>query len=229
MPHADPRLLQCAEMFGGLALEDLGTVVAAGVLRRLVGGERIFAQGDPGVTCHSLLEGRVKIVQALPDGSQSVLRFIGPGEMYGTVAALMGQPFPADAVAVTDSLEIRWSVPAFRELMRRYPEIGLRSTASAGTRLFDLQSRVSELTSERVEKRIAKALLRLARQAGRPVDGGVEIDFPITRQDLAEMTGSTLHTVSRTLAAWDQSGLTGSTRRRIVVRDLPGLERLAES
>ena len=97
-----------------------------------------------------------------------------------------------------------------------------------GSRLFDLQSRVSELTSERVEQRIARALLRLARQAGRRVDGGIEIDFPITRQDLAEMTGSTLHTVSRTLAAWDNAGLTGSARRRIVVRDLEGLEALAE-
>lgn len=228
MPHADPRLLQRAEMFAGLPLEELENVMAAGVVRRLSAGERIFAQGDAGVTCHSLLEGRVKIVQTLPDGSQSVLRFIGPGEMYGTVAALMGQPFPADALAVTASLEVRWTVPAFRELMRRHPEIGVRSTASAGTRLFDLQSRVSELTSERVEQRIARTLLRLARKAGRSVDGGLEIDFPITRQDLAEMTGSTLHTVSRTLAAWDASGLTGSARRRIVVRDIPALEALAE-
>ena len=215
-------------MFAGLPLDKLEEVMAAGAVRPLTAGERIFAQGDAGITCHSLLEGRVKIVQTLLDGSQSVLRFIGPGEMYGTVAALMGQPFPADALAVTDGLEVRWTVPVFRELMRRHPEIGLRSTASAGSRLFDLQSRVSELTSERVEQRIARALLRLARQAGRPVDGGIEIDFPITRQDLAEMTGSTLHTVSRTLAAWDSAGLTGSARRRIVVRDLDGLEALSE-
>ena len=228
MPQFDPLLLQCSEMFAGLSSDELAEIMAAGIVRRLSAGERIFAQGDPGLTCHSLLEGRVKIIQTLPDGSQSVLRFIGPGEMYGTVAALMGQPFPADAAAVTDSVEIRWGVPTFRDLMRRHPEIGLRSTASAGTRLFDLQNRVSELTSERVEQRIARALLRLARQAGRPVDSGLEIDFPITRQDLAEMTGSTLHTVSRTLAAWDHSGVTGSARRRIVVRDVEALEALAE-
>ena len=170
MPQTDPRLLQRAEMFAGLSPDELADVMGAGIVRRLAAGERVFAQGDPGVTCHSLLEGRVKIVQALPDGSQSVLRFIGPGDMYGTVAALMGQPFPADAVAVTESLEIRWAVPAFRELMRRHPEIGLRSTASAGTRLFDLQNRVSELTSERGEQRIAKALLR-PREAARDSDG----------------------------------------------------------
>ena len=228
MPLSDPGLLRRAEMFEGLADAQLLDVAAAGMVRRLPAGERIFAQGDPGLSCHSLLSGRIKILQTLPDGSQSVLRFIGPGEMYGTVAALMDQPFPADALAVTESVEIRWTVSAFRDLMRRPPEIGVRSTASAGQRLFDLQSRVGALSTERVEQRIAKAILRLARQAGRQVAGGVEIDFPITRQDLAEMTGSTLHTVSRTLAGWDQAGVTASRRRGVTVRDMAELARLAQ-
>ena len=171
MPLSDPGLLRRAEMFEGLADAQLLDVAAAGMVRRLPAGERIFAQGDPGLSCHSLLSGRIKILQTLPDGSQSVLRFIGPGEMYGTVAALMDQPFPADALAVTESVEIRWTVSAFRDLMRRHPEIGVRSTASAGQRLFDLQSRVGALSTERVEQRIAKAILRLARQAGRPWPG----------------------------------------------------------
>src|SRR5690606_30561978 len=120
---------------------------------------------------------------ARADGGQSVLRFIGPGEMYGTVAALMNQPFPADAVAVIDSVEIWWTLPTLRQLIRSYPEIGLRSTAAAGQRLMDLQGRIGELTGERVEQRIARTLLRLMRKAGRQTGDGVEIDFPITRQD----------------------------------------------
>ena len=228
MPVAfDPEILRGSDMFAGLPREALDDVVAAGLVRRLSAGTRIFAQGDPGVSGHSLLEGRVKIVQTRADGGQSVLRFIGPGEMYGTVAALMNQPFPADAIAVVDSVEIWWSLPTLRQLMRRHPEIGLRSTAAAGQRLMDLQGRIGELTGERVEQRIARALLRLMQKAGRPTDDGVEIDFPITRQDLAEMTGSTLHTVSRTLAALDQRGVTGSARRRVIVRDPRALENLA--
>lgn len=225
----DPEILRRSEMFSGLASEALEAVVAAGSVRRLPAGTRVFAQGDPGVSGHSLLEGRVKIVQARADGGQSVLRFIGPGEMYGTVAALMNQPFPADAIAVVDSVEIWWSIPAFRQLIRAYPEIGLRSTAAAGTRLMDLQSRMGELTGERVEQRLARTLLRLMEKAGRPTAAGIEIDFPITRQDLAEMAGSTLHTVSRTLAALDQRGVTGSARRRIIVRDPRALTHLAET
>lgn len=230
MPVAfDIEILRRSEMFAGLDTDGLQAVFAAGSIRRLSAGTRVFAQGDPGVTGHSLLEGRVKIVQTRADGGQSVLRFIGPGEMYGTVAALMNQAFPADAVAVVDSVEIWWAIPAFRRLIRQFPEIGLRSTAAAGTRLMDLQSRMGELTNERVEQRIARTLLRLMEKAGRPTGEGIEIDFPITRQDLAEMAGSTLHTVSRTLAALDQRGVTGSARRRIIVRDARALSQLAEN
>lgn len=230
MPQAfDLDILRRAEMFGGLDPESLEAVVAAGAVRRLPAGSRVFAQGDAAVTCHSLLEGRVKIVQARADGTQTVIRVIGPGEMYGTVAALMNQAFPADAVAAVDSVEIWWTIPVFRQLIRRFPEIGLRATAAAGTRLMDLQGRLGEMTGERVEQRIARTLLRLMHKAGRPIDGGIEIDFPITRQDLAEMAGSTLHTVSRTLSALDQRGVTSSARRRIVVRNPKALTLLAEN
>lgn len=224
----DPQILRGADMFGRLDDVALASILAAGAVRNLPAGKLIFAQGDDGVTCHSLLEGRVKIVQARPDGNQSVIRFIGPGEMYGTVAALMGKPFPADAVAVVDSVEVCWTVAAMRQLMARYPEVAMGSAASAGARLFEMQDRVGEMAGEKVEQRIARTLMRLVQQAGRKTDGGIEIDFPITRQELAEMAGSTLHTVSRTLAAWDDRGITGSARRRIIVRKLDALVDLAE-
>jgi CRP/FNR family transcriptional regulator, nitrogen oxide reductase regulator len=224
----DPNLLEGADMFGCLDRAARGVVLQTGTLRRFVAGKVIFSQGDPGVTCHTLLEGRVKILQSRPDGGQSVIRFIGPGEMYGTVAALMDRPFPADAVAVVDSLEVYWTVAAMRQLMAQFPEIAVRSTASAGTRLFELQNRVGEMAGERVEQRIARALVRLVQQAGRPTEGGIEIDFPISRQELAEMAGSTLHTVSRTLSAWDEAAITASSRRHIVVCKPRALLAMAE-
>lgn len=224
----DPSVFDGADMFDVLDSDSRREVLSLGAVRRLPQGKRVFAQGDPGVTCHTLLEGRVKIVQTRPDGAQSVLRFIGPGEMYGTVAALMDKPFPADALAVVDSVEIYWSVKAMRELMTRFPQVAMRSAASAGSRLFELQSRVGELSGEKVEQRIARALVRLVRQAGRRTPDGVEIDFPITRQELAEMAGSTLHTVSRTLASWDDREITSSSRRHIVVRKLHILLDMAE-
>lgn len=223
-----PEALRGADMFGNLNEAARADVLAAGKVRTLPPGKVVFSQGDPGTSCHTLLDGRIKIVQTRPDGSQSVIRFIGPGEMYGTVAALMGKAFPADAVTVVESLEVYWTVAAMRELMARYPEIAMGSAASAGHRLFEMQDRVGEMAVEKVEQRIAHTLLRLVQQAGRRTERGIEIDFPITRQELSEMAGSTLHTVSRTLASWDERGVTGSARKRIIVRDMDALTALAE-
>jgi CRP-like cAMP-binding protein len=97
-----------------------------------------------------------------------------------------------------------------------------------GARLQDTQARVIELSNEQVEQRVAHALLRLAKQAGRKVDDGIEIDFPISRQDIAEMTGATLHTISRILSAWEHDGLIGGGRQRIVLRDPHRLQGLSE-
>ena len=81
-----------------------------------------------------------------------------------------------------------------------------------GGRLEELQARLQEVATQRVERRIASTLLRLANQSGRRTEAGVEIPFPISRQDLAEMTTTTLHTVSRTLSAWDAEGIVESRR-----------------
>ncbi len=85
-----------------------------------------------------------------------------------------------------------------------------------------------ELSTQQVEARLAHALLRIARQAGRKVENGIEIDFPISRQDIAEMTGTTLYTASRILSAWEQKGLVEGGRQRIVLRDPHGLFAISE-
>jgi CRP-like cAMP-binding protein len=227
-PAPDPSVLRGSELFAGLSDEALAEVLARGQTRRLAKGVHAFVQGDPGATCHTLLHGRVKLAQTRPDGAHSFLRYVSPGETYGTVAALTGLPFPWDATAVVDSVEAVWTAEVMRELMKRFPEIAIRCAAAAGGWIIELQTRLNEISVERVEQRIARAVARLARQAGRRTAAGVEIDFPITRQELAEMTGSTLHTVSRTLAAWDARGVTESSRRHLVVRQPHALIAMAE-
>ncbi|HYG89895.1 MAG TPA: Crp/Fnr family transcriptional regulator [Azospirillum sp.] len=224
----DRSVLKNISLFSGLTDEELDDVLRYGRTRRLPKDMRVFSQGDPATTCHALIDGRVKLTQSTPDGAQVVLRFIGPGDMYGTVAVLMGIPFPADATAVVDSVEIYWSAAAMVEVMERHPHVALNASRITGARLLDLQTRMREMASEKVERRIAHALLRLARQAGRRVQEGVEIDFPITRQDLAAMTGSTLHTVSRTLSGWEALGIIEGPRRHIVIKSPHRLIAIAE-
>src|SRR5258707_14521137 len=113
---------------------------------------------------------------------------------------------------------------------RRRPVAGLATNTlqTVGGRLQETHTRVVEMSTQQVEQRVAHALLRLARQSGRKVEHGVEIDFPISRQDIAQMTGTTLHTVSRILSGWEQSGLIEGGRQRVVLREPHKLMVLSE-
>ena len=113
-------------------------------------------------------------------------------------------------------------------LMERFPSIAIKALELLGEELADIRSRYQELATERVERRVARALLRLVGQAGTKTEGGVLIDFPLSRQDLAELTGTTLHTVSRILSSWEHKGIIESGRRRIVICQPHGLVTIAE-
>lgn len=223
----DPAVLVGMPLFSGLDGGALADVIGHAGARRFARGAPIFAQGDDAAAAHALIDGRVKIVQTGADGQQVVVRFIGPGEMFGSLGMFMGG-YPADAVAVSDCVEIHWPAAVMTGLMERHPRIALNALGIVGNRLVEVQNRLRELSTQRVERRIANALLRLVRQAGRRVETGVEIDFPLSRQDLAEMTGTTLHTVSRTLSAWEAQGLVESGRQHVVIRAPHALVTIAE-
>lgn len=224
----DPAVLDGMRLFAGLAAAERAEVIRHAQTRRVAKGTTVFKQGDPAETCHALIDGRIRMVQTGADGQQVVVRFIGPGETFGTVAVFSGTSFPVDAVAMADCVEIVWSRAAMTDLMLRCPRIALNALGIVGTRLQEVQNRLREVATERVERRVAHALLRLVRQAGRRVEGGVEIAFPLTRQDVAEMTGTTLHTVSRILSAWEAQGLVESSRQQVMIRRPHQLVAIAE-
>lgn len=224
----DPGIVASMELFKGLERKALADVVRQARTRHVAKGTRIFSQGDEALTCHALIDGRVKIVQSGPGGGHLVVRFINPGEMFGTLAVYTGGGYPADAEAVTDCVEISWPSSVMTELMLRYPRIGLNMIAIIGRRLREVQNRLREAASERVERRIARALMRLLQHGGRRTEAGIEIDFPLSRKDLAEMTGTTLHTVSRTLSAWEERGLVELGRHQVVIRQPDAVTAIAE-
>lgn len=223
----DRSLLRTVPMFQGLDDAALDEVLRMAERRRVRRGETVFRQGDPARAFYVLVEGRLKVTQVTPEGQQVVVRFIGPREMFGCVVVSGGQRYPGTATATVDSVAVGWPQATTRELMRRHPQIALNALGTVGSRLQEAQSRVRELSTERVEQRIAHALLRLAEQAGRPIAEGVEIEFPLSRQDVAEMTGTTLHTVSRTLSHWESAGIVRSGRQRVVIRNAPALMAVA--
>jgi CRP-like cAMP-binding protein len=113
-------------------------------------------------------------------------------------------------------------------LLARCPALAESTLTTIGARLDDAHVRVVEMSTEEVERRVAHAILRLVKQAGRKVEDGIQIGFPITREDVAQMTGTTLHTVSRILSAWEAQGLVEGGRQKIIVRDPHRLFKIAE-
>lgn len=185
----------------------------------------VFCQGAPAERAHVVLKGRIRIAQGDSEGALLVIRFIGPGETFGTLGLYTDHMYPATAITVTEAIEISWSETDLRALIGAYPDIAMNLVRIAGQRLHEAQERLRELATQRVERRIANVLVRLAAQAGDPSEKGTAISFPIGRKDVAEMCGATLHTVSRTFRTWEKAGLLSTRRQRITVSDLAGLKR----
>ena len=224
----DPSVLAGVPLFAGLGQDAAKDVLAMAHTKRIAKGDPVFEQGAPASAFFVLLDGHVKAVQTTAAGQQIVVHVIKPGEFFGCVALMGETHYPATALAVQESLALSWDLASLKRLVERHPLIATNALAGMGARMRDMRARFREIATERVERRIAHALLRLAHQCGRKIDDGVEIDFPVTRQDIAEMTGATLHTVSRTLSRWEGEGILDGGRRRIVIRKPHRLVAVAE-
>ncbi len=224
----DPSVLEAVPVFRGLDKAGLAAALEVAAPRRVPKDEAVFEQGEAADTFFVLLDGRLKVSQATPAGDHVVMRYIGPGEFFGCVAVAGQGEYPGTATAVVDSLALAWDAAASKALMERFPKFAMNALGTMGTRVQEAHARLREMATEQVEQRVARAILRLAQQAGKRVDEGVRIEFPLSRQDIAEMTGTTLHTVSRILSRWEQQGLIDSGRQRITICQPHALVLLSE-
>lgn len=228
MATVDRSLVAELPLFAGLAPDALDGILQEARAVRHVKNSTIFEQGAPANSFFVLLNGHVRAAKTTPAGQQVVVRYVAPGEAFGVGVAMGLAEYPATATAVDDSVVLVWPSDAWPRLVARHPQLATNALQTVGARLQETHTRVVEMSTEQVERRVAHALLRLAQQAGRKVEAGIEIDFPISRQDIAEMTGTTLHTVSRILSAWEAQGLVDGGRQRIVLCDPHKLFMLAE-
>ena len=228
MSTVDPSLVADLPLFAGFSAEELGEILREARSVRYPKHSAVFEQGQQAHSFFVLLHGHVRASKTTPAGEQIVVRYVAPGETFGVAMAIGLQHYPATATAVDDSVVLAWPSGAWPRLVAKFPALATNTLQTVGSRLQETHARVVEMSTQQVEQRIAHALLRLAKQSGRKVEHGVEIDFPISRQDIAQMTGTTLHTVSRTLSGWESRGLIESGRQRIVLREPHKLFVLAE-
>ncbi len=227
MPNLDKSLVADLPIFAGVAPSDLSDILREAQSIRYQKGSAVFQQDEEAHSFFILLHGHLRVMKITPDGQQVVVRYVTPGEIFGIAMAMGRATYPATALAVVDSLALVWPSAAWPRLVAKHPSLAVNTIQTVGSRLHDAHTRVVEMSTEQVERRVAHALLRLAKQAGRKGEDGIQIDFPISRQDVAEMTGTTLHTVSRILSAWEDQRLVESGRQRIL-RDLHRLCLLVE-
>ena len=201
MASLDRSVIADLPMFAGLATDQLDSIVKEAQSVRYSKGTNVFEQDAPATSFFILLHGHLRVAKLTPAGQQVVVRFVAPGEIFGVAKAIGRTTYPATATAVVDSVALSWPSAAWPRLVENNPALATNALQTVGSRLQEAHTRVVEMSTEQVERRVAHALLRLAKQAGRKVEEGVRIDFPISRQDIAEMTGTTLHTVSRILSA----------------------------
>jgi CRP-like cAMP-binding protein len=221
-------LLGQSKPFQGLRAADLRTVSEAAYRRHVERGAFFFHQGDPAVAFYLLVQGEAKLTQVTPEGHQVLVRFVAVGEEFGGIAAVHSATYTLSAQAVQDCLALAWDGETLARLMQRYPRVAfnmLELVAGYYRRLLD---RYQDLITKRVEQRVARALLRLARQTGQKTEGGVLIGLPLSREDLAEMTGTTLYTVSRILSGWEQQGFIKAGREWVLVSQAHILVAIAE-
>lgn len=225
----DRSLISELPAFAGLGGTELDSILAAARSSRFGKDTEVFSQAAEAQQFFLLLSGHIRVVRTTPDGEQIIARYINEGELFGIAIAMGQATYPASAVAAIDCVILAWPNSAWPGLQSRSPSFGANAYQTIGARLQDTQARVEELSTQQVEQRIAGAVLRLVTQSGRKTSEGIEIDFPISRQDIAEMTGSTLHTVSRLLSAWEAEGIVRSGRQKVTVIDPHKLMLIAEN
>ncbi len=214
-------------VFQGLTDADLELIVQNSLTRSVEEDGFFFFEGDAVEYLYVLTRGRVKLLQSDTGGHQVNLRTVYPWQMFGALGAVRdGSVYPATAQALENSTALAIQGTFLREMMQTRPALSLGLMSLMTTYIQEMQTRYRELATQHVEQRIARSLLRLTAQTGRKVQGGIELDY--SRQDLGEMSGATLYTVSRVLAEWERRSILRAGRGRVTILDPHKLVRIAE-
>ncbi len=189
----------------------------------------LFHQGDVAINFILVNQGRLKLTKLNEQGKEIILRYIGADELTAAVAVLKNWNYPATAESVEETEVTVWDKPAMMQIMHQYPDIAINLLNTILERIDDLQNRYLEVCTEHVDQRIARSLLRIMRRAGSKTPSGIQIDIPLSRQNIADYSGTTLYTVSRTLSAWGKKGWIKSGREQIVITNPHALVQFAEN
>jgi CRP/FNR family transcriptional regulator, nitrogen oxide reductase regulator len=214
----DESLIAPLPPFRKLGRAQIREILDQAAPRRYEAGTAVFREGGQAERFYLLLDGTIRVIRTPSGGAQVIALHISSGSLFGIAPALGRDSYPATAVAAVECLALSWPASVWQSFVSRYDGFATETYRTVGERIGEMNNRIVELATLQVEQRVVNALLRLAKQSGRQVEEGILIDIPVTRQDISDMTGTTIHTVSRLLAAWEKQGIIGGGRGCIVVR-----------
>jgi CRP-like cAMP-binding protein len=188
-------------------------------------GQVLFLEGEASDSVWAVAQGNVHIIKSGPEGREIVLEVIAPGELFGAIVAIDERPYPASAVAAEDGYVWRVNAGFARDLCRRYPALRSAILGEVAKRLRSAHERLRSVALERVEQRLARALLTLAEKIGVDEEGTTAL--AVTRQELADMTGTTVESAIRVTSRWQNAGVISSSRRHIHIVDGQRLQEIA--
>ena len=225
----DDELLRRLPLFRRLSPEHRARVAEVARIKTYERGEMIFSEGDPADAFMAIVTGRVKVFKSTPAGKEIILEIFGAGDPLGAVAVYEGVPFFASAVTLEPTECLRIEQPAFFRLLELDPALVRGLLSGLTIRLAELTRRLAELSGARVETRFARLFLKLCDQIGRPDRGGVFVAMPLSRQELADLTGTTIETAIRIMSRWQKENVLHTEKDGFVVLDRGALDEASAS
>lgn len=211
------EVLRRLPLFRRLSTTDRGHIIACARLVSHDRGDTIFSEGEPATMFLAIVEGHVKVYKSTPAGKEIILEIFGAGDPLGAVAVYDGTPFPASAVAMEHSTCLRIEQRDFFALLERHPALVRGLLSGLTMRLAELTRRLADLTGARVEARFARLFLKLAHQIGRPDRGGTFVPMALSRQELADLTGTTIESAIRVMSRWQKEDVVHTEKDGFVI------------
>jgi CRP/FNR family transcriptional regulator len=221
-------ILQAMPFFAGLSERDWEKVIDLFSERQYQKDDYIFLEGEAPEALYIIRTGKVKVLRHSTDGKDVVLRVGGAGHLLGTVAVFDGGGYPGTAQVIEECTALVIARNDCLTLVNRYPVFALAVISDLGSRLRSSAEQIRSLAVERVEQRIARVLLKLAETAGSDSLEGRVIEMPLTRQDVADMTGTTVETAIRVMSKFRRLELIKTRRGKVVLVELAALQEIAE-
>ena len=213
--------IQRSVLFSDLSNPDCGTIISAARQKRFLKKQRIFFDGDPVQQVVLLLSGSVKMTQFGSTGAEVILRLNRSGDVLGGFGNALKDRQCCTAETLEDCCALVWESASFGPLTDRFPVLRRNVSRILEERLRDMEERFREVSTENVASRVSSQLVRLANQIGKQEADGVHVN--LSQQELAQLTGTTLFTVSRLLSQWKKEGTVTTGREFVSITSMPAL------